>query len=45
MISLGVVVFIVLFSSLLYVWNKLNKLEIKVIDVIEEEEEEIVKED
>lgn len=44
MISLGVVVFIVIFSSLLYIRNKLKKLEFKVLDVIQEEED-IVKED
>ncbi|CAK62646.1 unnamed protein product (macronuclear) [Paramecium tetraurelia] len=44
MVSLGVVVFIVVSSSLLYIRNKLNKLEVKHLGEIEEEEA-IVKED
>ncbi|CAD8124159.1 unnamed protein product [Paramecium sonneborni] len=43
MISLGVVVFVVIFSSWLYVQNKLNKLEGKDLDVIQEEDEQIQK--
>ncbi|CAD8190035.1 unnamed protein product [Paramecium pentaurelia] len=44
MISLGVVVFIVIFLSWLYVRNKIKQLESKGFDVIQEEDD-IVKED
>ncbi|CAK64459.1 unnamed protein product (macronuclear) [Paramecium tetraurelia] len=43
MLSLAIVVFIVIFSSWLYVMNKLKKLQVKELDAIMEEEE-IVKE-